>query len=101
MISGDNVLTVELFNYGIAEIKSEIQGLKAQVVALDKNVAVNSAKIEMLQHTFYWGFGIMALVIALIPYFRRERKENQAQELTPEKVQSMIDEAISRRLLTN
>lgn len=103
MVSNDNnVLTIEIFNAGIAELKNElksdIQELKNEVRTLDKNVAVNSAKIEMLQHTFYWGFGIMAIVVALVPYLKREKSEKKDPELTEKKVQSMIDVALARAL---
>ena len=81
-----------------SELRSEFQ---AGFATLQTQSQVNSAKIEMLQHTFYWGFGIMTAVIALItffvPFFRRERKEKKQEQqiITEEKVQSMISQALS------
>ena len=106
-------LTVEMFNSKMetfmtqirleneklrSELRSEFQ---AGFATLQTQSQVNSAKIEMLQHTFYWGFGIMTAVIALItffvPFFRRERKEKKQEQqiITEEKVQSMISQALS------
>ena len=129
MLSSDvnqNNNLIEAFNNGISEIKSEIQGLKfeiqglkseiqeikadirdikAEIKILDRNVAVNSAKIEMLNHTFYWGFGIMAVIVALVavlvPYLMRGKSESTEPQLTEAKVQSMIDAAVSRALVVN
>ena len=105
-------LTVEMFNSKMetfmtqirleneklrSELRSEFQ---AGFATLQTQSQVNSAKIEMLQHTFYWGFGIMTAVIALItffvPFFRRERKEKKQEQqiITEEKVQSMISQAL-------
>ena len=115
MISNDQqqYLTVEMFNSKMetfmtqirleneklrSELRSEFQ---AGFATLQTQSQVNSAKIEMLQHTFYWGFGIMTAVIALItffvPFFRRERKEKKQEQqiITEEKVQSMISQALS------
>ena len=126
MTSGDNVLTVEIFNAGMNEIKFEIQGimseiqimkgeiqgikndiqeLKNEVRILDKNIAVNSGKVEVLQTSINLGFGVIAIVVAFvvafIPYFKREKSEKQEKEfLTVEKAKSMIDEAVSRALMT-
>ena len=125
MISNDNVLTVEMFNAGMSEIKFEIQGIKSEIQiikgeiqgiksdiqelknevrVLDKNVAVNSSKIEMLQNYITWGIAFIAIVVALavafIPSFKRDKSEKQEKALTVEKVQSMIDEAIARALIT-
>lgn len=56
------------FQSGFSELRNEIR-------AVDTNVKVNSAKIEMLEHTFYWGFALMTLVITIVavfvPYFLR------------------------------
>ena len=107
-------LTVELFNSKMEtlltqiklnnetlrnELRSELHS-ELQVV---KDIAiVNSAKIDMLQHIFYWGFAIMTLVIAVVtvfvPYFLRERKEKIQDEksvLTENRVQDMISQALA------
>ena len=132
MTSNDNVLTVEMFNAGMNEIKSEIQALKIdiqgvkseiqvikgdiqalkndvqelknEVRVIDKNLAVNSGKVEVLQTSINLGLGIIAIVvafvIAFIPYFKREKSEKQEKFLTVENVKSMIDEAVAKALIT-
>lgn len=122
MTSNDNqqYLTVEMFNSKMetfltqirldneklrSELRSELQTgfatLHNELQGVRTNVKVNSAKIEMLQHTFYWGFGIMTAVIAFIaffvPFFRLERKEKKQEQqiISEEKVQSMISQALS------
>ena len=111
MTSNDNqqYLTVELFNAKIdalmAQISLENEKLRSELKAEIQDVRsislVNSAKIEMLQHIFYWGFGIMTVVIAiiavLVPYLFRERKEKKHEQpvLTEEKVQNMISRTVN------
>lgn len=125
MTSNDNqqYLTVELFNSKMdtlmaqisleneklhSEFKTEIQGvrseLKAEIQDVRSIALVNSAKIEMLQHTFYWGFAIMTLIIAivaiLVPYLliiRKEKRQEQTQQqyTTHHDVQDMIAQALS------
>lgn len=84
------------FQSGFSELRNEIR-------AIDTNVKVNSAKIEMLEHTFYWGFALMTLVITIVavfvPYFLRERKDKKHElpvqpVLTEEKVQDLIAKAL-------
>ena len=128
-----NVLTVEMFNAGLNEIKSEIQELKfeiqgiqteiqvmkgdiqgmksdiqelkSEVRVLDKNLAVNSGKVEVLQTSINLGLGIIAIVvafvIAFIPYFRREKSDQTKPQLTEKEIQSMIDISISKALTAN
>ena len=111
MISNDHqqYLTVELFNAKIdalmAQISLENEKLRSELKAEIQDVRsislVNSAKIEMLQHIFYWGFGIMTVVIAiiavLVPYLFKERKEKKHEQpvLTEEKVQNMISRTVN------
>ena len=112
MTSNDNqqYLTVDMFNSKMetfmAQIKLENEKLrselKTEIQAVNSLVQVNTARIDMLQHTFYWGFAIMTLVIAVVaffvPYFLRERKEKIQDEksvLTEEKVQDMISRTVN------
>lgn len=94
MISNDSqqYLTVDIFNSRMDTFLSQIRleneklrgELKAEILDVRAEVRVNSAKIDMLQHTFYWGFGIMTLVITfvafLVPYFRREHKQKATEQ---------------------
>ena len=116
MTSNDNqqYLTVELFNSKIDTLMTQIQlgneklrnELHSEIQDVKSIALVNSAKSEMLQHTFYWGFGIMTLIIALVAIFvpylmllRREKKQEQNQPvLTEQKVQDMINTSISQAI---
>ena len=86
MTSQDNpqYITIELFNSKMETFITQIRldnehlrnELRLEIQTVSAQVQVNSAKIEMLQHTFYWGFATLALIVAFVPMFRRERKEN-------------------------
>ena len=127
MTSNDNqqYITVELFNSKMdtlltqirfeneklrSELKGEIQGVRSElhneIQAVRDIAIVNSAKVDMLQHTFYWGFGIMTLVISIVsifvPHFLQERKkqkqeQTQQQFTTRNEVQDMIAQALANR----
>lgn len=87
------------------DLHSEIQGVRSELKAEFQDVRsislVNSAKIDMLQHTFYWGFAIMTLVITIVavfvPYLFRDHKEKKQEQpvLTEEKVQDMISRTVN------
>ena len=129
MISNDNqqYITIELFNAKMdtlltqiqlnneklrselrSEFQSEISALRSDMhtgfLTLQTQTQVNSAKIEMLQHTFYWGLGIMTVVIALITIFvpslsqhfkQKDKGEKLSEQtLTREDVQDMISQAL-------
>ena len=112
MTSNDNhqYLTVEMFNSKMdtfmTQIRLENEKLRSELRAefqagfstLQIQTQVNSAKIEMLQHTFYWGFAILAVVVALVPYFRRERKQKAPEitqtSLTEDRVKELIAQAL-------
>ena len=94
---------------GISGLRSEFQTsfseLHNEIRVVDTNVKVNSAKIEMLEHTFYWGFALMTLIIAIVavfvPYLLHERKDKNQEAsiqpaLTEEKVHEMIQSALSK-----
>ena len=91
-----------------SDFQSELSALRSDMHAgfstLQTQTQVNSAKIEMLQHTFYWGFGIMTIVIALITIFvpslsqhfkQKDKGEKLSEQtLTREDVQDMISQAL-------
>ncbi|MBQ7216499.1 MAG: hypothetical protein IJS39_11015 [Synergistaceae bacterium] len=121
MTSNDNpqYITVELFNSKMEtfitqirldneqlrnELNSKIESVRNELnskidsvqASLHTEIQVNSAKIEMLQHTFYWGFAILALIVAFVPMFRREHKEKQQQQpMTRDKVVEIVREIIA------
>ena len=86
-----------------AEIQAVRSDLHAEILDVRADVRVNSAKIEMLQHSLYWGFAIMTLVITfvavIIPYFWRERKQKAPEttqtSLTEDRVKELISQAIT------
>lgn len=112
MTSNDNqqYLTVDMFNSKMETFMAQIRleneklrsELKTEIQAVQTQVQVNTARIDMLQHTFYWGFAIMTVVIAVVavfvPYFLRERKDREQEQkqpgLTEERVQDMIAQAL-------
>ena len=85
-----------------SEMQTGFSTLQTQIQAVDANVQINAAKIEMLQHTFYWGFAILAFIAAFVPLFRRERKEEKpvtrdnVMEIVRETMASTIQEAVAR-----
>ena len=110
MTSQDNAVyvTVEMFNDGMAAVNQRLDKIdqtltemRSEIRVLDRNVAVNGARIEMLQHTFYCGLAIIAIAAALAPLFKREKTEKPQPEVTRSDVQAMIDAAISRALNAN
>ena len=93
-----------------SELHNEIQGVRSELKAEIQDVRsislVNSAKIDMLQHTFYWGywgFAIMTVVIAIVavivPYFlihhKEKQQENEQPVLTEQRVQDIVAQALS------
>lgn len=118
MISADNqqYITVELFNskmetfltqikLGNEQLRNELNAkidekfgqLHAEIQAVAVQTQVNVAKIEMLQHTFYWGFAILAFIAAFVPLFRRER-EKKEQAVTRDSVLEIVNDAIAKAM---
>ncbi len=130
MISNDNqqYITVELFRSEMnnlltqirleneklrGELRKEFQDgfstLHTEIEAVKEIAIVNSARIDMLQHSLYWGFAIMTIVIAVVaifvPYFLHEHKEKkqeqeQQQYTTRNEVQELIAQALDTRKAT-
>lgn len=114
MTSNDNqqYITVELFNSKMETLITQIQlgnerlrnELRSEIQAVDANVKVNSAKIEMLGHSLYWGFAVMTIIITavaiFVPYLLAIRKDKKQDEkitknfITEDKVRQLIDEAL-------
>lgn len=104
---GNEMLRNEL-NSKIDDVKSELHN---EIQAVDTNVKINSAKIEMLGHYMYWGFAAMTIIIAAIaifvPYFLTIRKDKKQDEkvtknfITEDKVKQLIDEALQKISTSN
>ena len=91
------VLTVSEFREEMSALRTELKEIRAENRILERDLAVNTAKVDMLQHTFYWGLGIIAIVVGLIPYFRRERKEErEIRGIVREEFERLNMEAVSK-----
>ena len=96
MTSGDNYITIEMFNGGIQEIKTSIQELTAQrkidiavidgkLTEIKSEIHVTNSRIdnmvERLEDLKFFGtvglaiIAIFIAIVALVPMFRRERTE--------------------------
>ena len=91
MTSNDNFVTIEIFNNGIQEIKKEISELRAEIQEIKYEEKLNSAKIDWLQHSVYWGFAIIGtiiafvgIVIALVPFLKKEKTEQENKKILNE-----------------
>ena len=126
MMTSADYENVEVFSAGISELRGSISDLKlaidgrfvqlerkvdelkAEVQVLDKNVAVNSAKMDMLQHYQTLGFTILTVVIALVgfvitlaPMFRemyRDARKDKKPEISEARLQEMIEATVSKVL---
>ncbi|MBQ3646012.1 MAG: hypothetical protein II960_05345, partial [Synergistaceae bacterium] len=92
MTSNDNYVTIEIFNQGIQEIKNEISNLHSEIKDVKYENRLNSAKIDWLQHSIYWGFAVIAFVVAYVS-LRPSRKEKSEKQkfTTAEQVQEIVD----------
>lgn len=118
MTSNDNqqYITVELFDakmgtfiaqikLGNEQLRNELNAkidekfgqLHTEVQAVAVQTQVNAAKIEMLQHTFYWGFAILAFIVAFVPLFRRER-EKKEQTISRDNVLEIVNDAVAKAM---
>lgn len=90
-------------------IESNLGEIKATLTEMRYELRQQEHDMNHMQTTVYWGFAIMALVIAFIgcvitlaPMLRemyQDRKREKTEEsLTRSEVQEMITEAISRTL---
>ena len=97
MTSNDNYVTIEIFNQGIQEIKNEISNLHSEIRDVKYDNRLNSAKIDWLQHSIYWGFAVIAFVVAYVS-LRPSRKEKSEKQkfMTAEQVQEIVNNAITK-----
>ena len=112
MTSNDNqqYITVELFNSKMETFITQIR-LDNEQLRNEMNSKIDSVRNElrteiqsvaaqvqvMLQHTFYWGFAILAFIATFVPLFKREHKEKE-QYITRESVLEIVNEAIAKAL---
>ena len=119
----EQYLTVDLFNAKMeammttirleneklrSQLHEEIQNVKSELHAEIQDVRaetrINSAQIADLQHSVYWGFAILGIFITLAVFFFRDKdraeKKSQQKYISEERIQEMIDTAISKTLST-
>ena len=110
MTSNDNNITIEIFNKGIQEIKTEVkqinnelhQEIKDTRNELLTEIRINEVGTSHLQTSIYWGFAIMGIVIALVGLIvailalnpsRREKTEKEP-EYKPNSDGSVFEEEV-------
>ena len=98
----------QIINFG-----EQLNEIKTEIRATNDNVLVNTTKIEMLQHSFYWGFAIIAFVVAfvgfmlmlaptILEFFRQKLQQPKDSQtyVTPDEVQVMIDKSLAKVIET-
>ena len=66
MTSNDNYITIEMFNAGIQEIKSELKEIKTELREIKYENQLNKNDTAHLQTTIYWGFALSTLLIGVV-----------------------------------
>ena len=49
----------------VGEMKSEIGGLKAEIVEVKNDVKVLTARVDSMENVLYWGLGLFGIILAL------------------------------------
>ncbi len=102
MTSNDNIITVEIFNNRIQEIKTEIQGIRQEIKdtknELLSEIRINQNDTAHLQTTIYYGFSILGLIIGLVglivaiiaimPQLKHGKPE-QIEDLSPRNIRDI------------
>ena len=96
MAENKEYITVEMFNNGIRDLKAEIQ-------AIDKNVLINTTKIDMLQHSQNVWFMVIAVVVALIgfvitlaPMFREMYRDSRKNFMVEQEIKNLVREEFAK-----
>ena len=90
----NNFVTVEMFNAGIQEIKSEIRELRQEIKdtrqELMTEIRINQNDTAHVQTSVYWGFAIMGIIIAFISvYLPRKEKSERGEDLSPRNIRDI------------
>lgn len=118
MQSNDNVITIEMFNNGIQEIKSEMQAMKNEMKQEIKDtrnelmteIKINQAETRAVHDKVNMGFSLMTIFLGIIggiallhpaikalgEYFESKRKNYATVEQFQE-LKNLIDAKISER----
>ena len=98
MAENQEYITVEMFNRGMTDLKAEIR-------VIQDNVLVNTAKIDMLQHTQNIWFMVIAVVVALVgflitlaPMFRDIYKDSrkESHSMTEQEIRNIVRDEFMR-----
>ena len=94
-------VTVEMFNGGIQEIKSEIATLNKRIDGIQTEIKdtrnellteirLNQNDVAHLQTSVYWGFAIIGVIIAFVSLypFGREKPET-SEDLSPRNIRDI------------
>ncbi len=85
----------------LTTLENKIDELKQEIQAIDKNMGINAAKIEMFQHSQKVGFVVLTVVIGLVGFatiFREMYKDarKNSQTLTEENIRSVVRDKFVR-----
>ena len=93
MTSNDNYITIEMFNAGIQEIKSEFN---QRFDKLENKIEANTIKIDSVQSSINTGFttvgiiiALVGLIIAVIGVFKKEKSEIKSEDLSPRNIRDI------------
>lgn len=116
MTSNDRYVTGEMFDTRTGQLEAQIKQLgerqessfrelKQEIQAVNYNVLMNAQRINDMHSFIGWGFAIIAIVVAFVafmltlaPMFRDMYRDIRKPILTEERVQELIDNAVSRAL---
>ena len=80
------------------EMKEEVSSLRTEIRVLDTRMDGLASRIDGVQTTVYWGFAILAIVIAFLPTIQDRLKGFHRPSFTLDDVQQRIDAAIAKAL---
>ena len=93
MTSTDNYVTIETFNAGIQEIKTE---MNQRFDKLEAEIRVNTIRIDGVQNSINTGFttigiiiGLVGLIIAVVGVFRKEAKSEPNEDLSSRNIRDI------------
>ena len=114
MASTDNIVTLETFNSRMDTIEIRLNNIEKHGISIDNTLTLigyelrlNSRDTEHLQTSIYWGFAVIAIVVALVgfvvalaPMLRDLLHEKRTPSISEDKVQQMIDNSINKAMIT-
>ena len=108
MPNNENYITVDAFNNGIQELKQDFkssiqelkQDLKAEIQEIKTDIRVLQSDTAHLQTSVYWGFAIIAIVIAFFALFKNDNKKQEKKQTFTEnqviEIRSLIRDEFAR-----